>query len=156
MSSLLMLKSDLQKLANPEKAEILARFFKTGKGQYDEGDIFLGVMVPGQRRIAKKYSGLSLRDVRELLSSGTHEHRLVALFILVQKYKKADSLNKKVIADFYLKHTRQINNWDLVDLSQEISLEIIFSIKTGLYFTGLRGHGTSGKGGSLSCRHMHL
>jgi 3-methyladenine DNA glycosylase AlkD len=112
-----MLKSDLQKLADPEKAEILSRFFKTGKGQYGEGDIFLGIVVPAQRKIAKTYSDLSLRDVRELLSSGTHEHRLVALFILVQKYKKADSLNKKVIVDFYLKYTARVNNWDLVDLS---------------------------------------
>jgi 3-methyladenine DNA glycosylase AlkD len=112
-----MLKSDLQALADPEKAKILSRFFKTGKGQYGEGDIFLGVMVPGQRRIAKKYSGLSLGNISRLLSSKIHEHRLVALFILVNKYKKADPEGKGEIADIYLKHARHINNWDLVDLS---------------------------------------
>ncbi len=111
------LKTDLQNLADPEKAAILARFFKTGKGQYGEGDIFLGVVVPKQRTVAKKYAGLGLSDIQELLSSKVHEHRLVALLILVDKYKKADSEAKGEIARFYLKHTKQINNWDLVDLS---------------------------------------
>jgi 3-methyladenine DNA glycosylase AlkD len=117
MSSLLMLKSDLQKLANPEKAEILARFFKTGQGQYGEGDIFLGIVVPAQRKVAKTYSDLSLKDIDRLLSSKIHEHRLVALLILVDKYNKADADSREKIIDFYMKHTRQINNWDLVDLS---------------------------------------
>lgn len=111
------LKSDLQALAAPEKAALLSRYFKTGKGQYGQGDIFLGVMVPGQRRIAKKYSDLSLGNISKLLASRIHEHRLVALLILVNKYKKADEKSKEKIADFYLKHTKHINNWDLVDLS---------------------------------------
>lgn len=111
------LKSDLQALADPEKAKILSRFFKTGIGQYGEGDIFLGVMVPGQRLIAKRYSGLSLGNISKLLASRIHEHRLVALQILVEKYKNADETAKGKVADFYLKHTKNINNWDLVDLS---------------------------------------
>jgi len=109
------IKKDLQKLANPKQAKLLQRFFKTGKGEYGEGDIFLGIKVPEQRKIAKKYSDLTLKYIQELLSSKIHEHRLVALFILVDKYKQAK--NKKELVDFYLKNTKYINNWDLVDLS---------------------------------------
>jgi 3-methyladenine DNA glycosylase AlkD len=118
-SMLNSLKSDLQALADPEKAAILSRFFKTGKGQYGEGDVFLGIVVPKQRIVAKKYAGLSFNDIRKLLSSKIHEYRLVALLILVNKYKKADVKEKerREIAGFYLKHARHINNWDLVDLS---------------------------------------
>ncbi len=111
------LKSDLQKLADPEKAEVLSRFFKTGKGQYGEGDVFLGIVVPKQRAVAKKYAELVLDEIRKLLSSKVHEHRLVALLILVDKYKKADKAGKGEIADFYLQHTSCINNWDHVDLT---------------------------------------
>lgn len=107
----------METLADPEKAAILSRFFKTGKGQYGEGDIFLGVMVPGQRRIAKKYETLSLKDIRKLLSSKIHEHRLVALIILVNQYKKGDEHDRDKIVDFYLRYSKYINNWDLVDLS---------------------------------------
>lgn len=112
-----LIKNDLQECANPEKAKILSGFFKTGKGQYGEGDIFLGITVPEQRRIARKYSALSLRGLRALLSSRIHEHRLVALLILTEQYRKGDNGNKKEIFDFYLGKTRHINNWDLVDLS---------------------------------------
>ncbi len=111
------LKEDMEKLADLEKAKILSRFFKTGKGQYGEGDIFLGIMVPQQRAIARKYEGLPLKDIRKLLSSKIHEHRLVALLILVNTFKKASAINREKIADFYLKQTKNINNWDLVDLS---------------------------------------
>lgn len=107
--------SDLNNLKNPEKARDLQRFFKTGKGEYGEGDIFLGIVVPLQRRVAKKYLDLSLDDLQKLLDSKIHEYRLTALFILVAKFKKAE--NKKEIVDFYLKNTKNINNWDLVDLS---------------------------------------
>jgi len=117
MQPLQQLKADLKGIANPEKAKILAGFFKTGKGQYGEGDIFLGIMVPQQRRIAKKYSSLSLKDIRTLLSSKVHEHRVVALLILVSQFRKADQTGKKQIAGFYLDNTNRINNWDLVDLS---------------------------------------
>ena len=111
------IKDDLRKKANPEKAKILSRFFKTGKGEYGEGDIFLGIVVPEQRKIARMYSDLPLKDLKGLLSGKTHEHRLVALFILVLKYKKADSSARKGIFDFYVNHMTHINNWDLVDLS---------------------------------------
>jgi len=82
------LKTDLRGLANPQKAKAFSRFFKTGKGQYGEGDIFLGIMVPQQLRVAKKYIDLPLNDIKTLLSSRTHECRLVALLILVAQYQK--------------------------------------------------------------------
>jgi len=117
MQPLQRLKADLRSIANPEKAKILSRFFKTGKGQYGEGDIFLGIMVPQQRRIAKEYGLLSLKDIETLLSSRIHEHRLVALLIMVQRYRKTDEQGKETITGFYLDHATRINNWDLVDLS---------------------------------------
>ena len=107
------LKKELSKLKNKEKAEILSRFFKTGKGQYGEGDIFLGITVPQQRKIAKEYSNLTLEDLQELISSKIHEYRLISLLILIIKYKNS----KQEIFNFYLKNTKNINNWDLVDLS---------------------------------------
>jgi len=108
-------KSDLEKLGNREKAQILSRFFKTGKGEYGEGDIFLGVTVPDQRSVAKKYTGLELKEIQQLLSSKVHEHRLTSLLVLVEKYKKDD--NKEEIFNFYLKNAKNVNNWDLVDLT---------------------------------------
>jgi 3-methyladenine DNA glycosylase AlkD len=117
MQLLPQLKADLKSLANPEKAKILSGFFKAGKGQYGEGDVFLGVMVPQQRLIAKKYSSLTLKDIKTLLSNKIHEYRMVALFILVNQFREADEAGKKQIAGFYLDNTRRINNWDLVDLS---------------------------------------
>lgn len=110
---------DLQSLANPQKAKILQGFFKTGPGQYGEGDIFLGIIVPEQRKVAKKHIDLSLPEIQNLLDSKIHEYRLTALFILVDKYKKADHNGKKEIVNFYLKNASEnnINNWDLVDLS---------------------------------------
>mgnify|MGYP001581579604 CR=1 FL=1 len=108
------IRKDLRKRANKEKAKILARFFKTEKGEYGEGDIFLGVMVPESRKVAKDYIDLPFEDIAELLKSKTHEERLIALLILVERYKKN---RDKKIADFYLKNTRHINNWDLVDLT---------------------------------------
>lgn len=113
------LKQDLKKLANQEKAKQCARFFKTGKGEYGEGDVFLGIKVPDQRKVAKKYKNLSLDDLQQLISSKIHEERLTTLFILVGKYKRAqkDPNLKKEIVNFYLKNTKNINNWDLVDSS---------------------------------------
>ncbi|MFH1255585.1 MAG: DNA alkylation repair protein [bacterium] len=117
MPNLKQLKSEFKKLADKKQAEILAGFFKTGKGQYGEGDIFLGIKVPVQRIAVKKYENLSLADLSELLNGKIHEHRLTALLILAKQYEKADSRGKKKIVDFYLKNTKNINNWDLVDLS---------------------------------------
>jgi len=110
---------DLHHLSNPEKARILSGFFKTGKGQYGEGDIFLGIPVPQSREIAKRYIEADVKTIQELLESKIHEHRLVALLILVEKFKKANEKNRKLIVNFYLKNTNFINNWDLVDLSAD-------------------------------------
>ena len=106
------LKKDLNELKNKEKAKVYARFFKTGKGEYGEGDIFLGLTVPKQRELAKKYIDLPLTDVKKLLYNKYHEFRLTGLFILVYKYEKEPS--KKII-DFYIKHRHRGNNWDLID-----------------------------------------
>jgi 3-methyladenine DNA glycosylase AlkD len=111
------LREELRKLRNPAKAEILSRFFKTGRGEYGEGDVFLGIPVALQRSIAKKYRDLHLDALRKLLSSRIHEERLVAILILISKYKKADNTDRRAVVDFYLKNTRRINNWDLVDIS---------------------------------------
>lgn len=113
------LKKDIENAKNPEQAKILQRFFKTGKGEYGEGDIFLGIKVPIQRSIAKKYPELSFAELQTLLNSKIHEERLIALIILTNKYKKAkkDTAKKRQIFEFYLKNTNNINNWDLVDLS---------------------------------------
>lgn len=111
------IKKDLLKLKNPKKAVIFTRFFKTGKGEYGEGDEFIGLTVPQQRMVAEKHINLTLQDLQELLSSKIHEYRLTALIILVNKYKKADDKLKKEIFDFYLQNTKHINNWDLVDLT---------------------------------------
>ncbi|MEK6982063.1 MAG: DNA alkylation repair protein [Candidatus Micrarchaeota archaeon] len=111
--------ADIKSLENPEKAKVLQGFFKTKKGEYAEGDIFLGITVPQSRVIAKKYNELKIEQIQTLLSSKIHEHRLIALFILIEKYKKAKTNEgqRKQIADFYLTNTKNINNWDLVDTS---------------------------------------
>lgn len=111
------LQQHLQQLADPKKAVIYAQFFKTGKGEYGEGDKFLGIVVPEQRKAAQKYSNLSLSELQQLLSSGIHEYRLTALFILIKKYQKSTDAERKEIFNFYLKNTKHINNWDLVDSS---------------------------------------
>jgi len=109
-------KQDLKKLANPKQAALLQRFFKTGKGEYGEGDIFLGIKVPEQRKIANKYD-LDLKEIQGLLNSKIHEHRLTSLFILIKKYNKSNENERKKIFEFYLRNTKNINNWDLIDLS---------------------------------------
>ncbi len=109
----------LRKLASREKAEIAQRFFKTGPGEYGEGDVFIGVRVPELRRLAKDFQDLSLTEIRKLVRSEIHEERLVGLLILVRTYPKADSKVQERIYDFYLGHLRFVNNWDLVDSSAE-------------------------------------
>lgn len=117
MTGLAELRKELEKNADPKQAANLQWFFKTGKGEYGEGDVFLGLKVPVLRSIAKNYKELTLGEIQELLDSKIHEHRMIALFILIGKYERADEAEKKQIFDFYLRNTRNINNWDLVDLS---------------------------------------
>lgn len=107
----------LRQYIDAEKAIVLPRFFKTGKGEYGEGDKFLGVIVPNIRLVAKQYSHVPLEVVSRLLDSEWHECRMCALLILVMKYKKAAEQEKQAIFDLYLSRTERINNWDLVDLS---------------------------------------
>jgi len=117
MKGISALKNELKNLSNPKQATILQRFFKTDKGQYGEGDIFLGIKVPVQRQIAKKYQDLPIKQTFSLLKSKVHEHRLTALFILIFQYERSSSDEKNKIFNHYLKHTKYINNWDLVDVS---------------------------------------
>ena len=107
----------LKKLSDSRKAKDYAWFFKTGPGEYGEGDKFLGIRVPILREVAKEFKGLSFSDIKKILKSNIHEHRFVALKILTIQYKEADELKKKRIVNFYLSNTKHINNWDLVDTS---------------------------------------
>ena len=152
--ALKQLKSDIKKLADPKKAKILQRFSKTQKGEYGEGDVFLGIMVPKQRELVKKYwQDLSLADIDKLLKSKIHEERLIALLVLIKKFEigsKIPLLSKEGLGEvnkssifnlqskifrFYLNHTKYINNWDLVDLSAP---KIVGSY---LYSLSLEGEG---------------
>lgn len=120
MNPLDHVKAALQAAIDPEKALFLPRFFKTGAGEYAEGDAFLGVVVPKQRAIAKKYyQQISLKYTERLLHSRWHEERLTALFILVLKYPKVLPVTRSQIFDLYMDNTTHINNWDLVDSSAE-------------------------------------
>ena len=111
------IRADLQALATPAKAKVSSGFFKTGKGEYGEGDVFIGITVPQLRNVAKNYVALSFDDLERLLSSQVHEHRYVALLILVLRFPKASVEERKAIVDFYLEHRAHVNNWDLVDTS---------------------------------------
>lgn len=111
------IQNSIRAFTNPQKAKELQRFFKTGKGQYGEGDVFLGVVVPQIRSIVKQYPDATMDEIEILIASKYHEERLLALLLLVSKYKKGDTNQQKNIYNFYLSHTKQINNWDLVDLS---------------------------------------
>jgi 3-methyladenine DNA glycosylase AlkD len=111
------IKAELEMFADPEHALKLQGFFKTGRGQYGEGDLFLGVRVPVQRRISKKYRNASLDDVSQLLRSEIHEHRLTALFILTEQFKRGGHEIRQQIVDLFLNSMAYVNNWDLVDSS---------------------------------------
>lgn len=111
------LKSELKRFADPKRAESSTWFFKTAPGQYGYGEVFLGVSVPNQRKVAKQFSHLSLKDIDILLKSNIHEYRLTSIFILVAKYNKANQLEKRKLYNFYLSHTKYVNNWDIVDSS---------------------------------------
>lgn len=110
---------DLQALRNPERALVSRRFFKTGAGQYGEGDRFLGLTVPMLRALAKRHSQLSLTEASKLLRSTWHEARLLALLIMVRQYASGDAAQQAVLYKLYLANTQCINNWDLVDASAE-------------------------------------
>jgi 3-methyladenine DNA glycosylase AlkD len=109
----------LQALGDIKKAEVLQRFFKTGKGEYAEGDIFVGLRVPEIRQLAREYQMIPFAEVLRLLHSPIHEARLLALLILIELYRKGDATLQRQICNLYLQNTRFINNWDLVDASAE-------------------------------------
>ena len=112
------IRTSLTTYASPEKARLYARFFKTGKGEYGEGDRFLGITVPDVRRVAKAYyKQVTLNIIQKLIQSPYHEMRLCALVMLVYQYNIADDSSKQQINTFYLRNTKFINNWDLVDLT---------------------------------------
>lgn len=110
--------TDLQEKANPNRAEQSARFFKTKKGQYAAGDVFVGISMPELRKIAKKYyQDVSYNTIERLLASNNHEYRMLALLFLLYTFQKVDTAGQKSIYDFYTKHISQVNNWDLVDVT---------------------------------------
>lgn len=115
--SLGVLKRELASLADKNRAQLLSRYFKTGKGQYGEGDRFLGLSVPTQRKVALRYRELPLEEIKKLLHSPIHEHRFTGLEILVAQYERGSEEECEEIFQFYLSHTQGINNWDLVDTS---------------------------------------
>ena len=110
-------KKELKKSSDKGKVAVYQRFFKTGPGKYGEGDRFIGVTVPKQRIIAKKYQMLPLYGIAILLASPVHEHRLTGLLILTYRFPRASEVERQVIFDFYLSQTERINNWDLVDVT---------------------------------------
>lgn len=117
MTRVNLLKQQLNALADPEQAVQLQRFFKTGPGEYGEGDRFLGLRMPQLRRLVKGYLDLGLADVGTLLHTPIHEQRMAALLILTYQFPKATPSQQREIYDFYLDNTRWINNWDLVDVT---------------------------------------
>jgi 3-methyladenine DNA glycosylase AlkD len=117
MSELSVLKKLIRANHNAEHAKTMQWFFKTGKGEYGEGDVFLGLKLPVQRKIARQFIDLDLTDLQKLLDSKIHEDRLIALLIIVGRYEKSDEKDKERIFKFYIKNSKKVNNWDLVDLS---------------------------------------
>lgn len=110
-------KKELKKASNKGKVAVYQRFFKTGKGEYGEGDRFIGVTVPAQRIVAKKYQMIPLAEISHLLASPVHEHRLTGLLILTYRFLQVSESERQEIFDFYLSQTERINNWDLVDVT---------------------------------------
>ncbi|HLG32267.1 MAG TPA: DNA alkylation repair protein [Ignavibacteriaceae bacterium] len=111
------LREKIKQVSNKKNAETMLWFFKTAKGEYGEGDIFAGITVPVQRKIAKEFLNLNFNELKDLLNSKVHEERLIALLILVEKYEKGEEIEKYKIFGFYIDNRKGINNWDLVDLS---------------------------------------
>ena len=118
--ALLKAQKSLRELADPGIAQHSQRFFKTAKGQYGEGDLFLGIRVPVLRKQVRKFRGISLDECLLILKSKYHEERLFALFLLVDRFKRGTDSEQKEIYDAYLAHTDFINNWDLVDSSAHL------------------------------------
>jgi 3-methyladenine DNA glycosylase AlkD len=117
MVTVKQIKGRLRRFATKEKAALLQRFFKTGPGQYGEGDKFLGVMVPQTRLVVKEFRDAPLPEIAHLLRSPWHEDRLCALLILVSRFERGDDALRNKVYSLYLRNTRYVNNWDLVDLS---------------------------------------
>ncbi len=135
MLTLSGLKRELKAEANPEKAKILQRFFKTGPGEYGAGDVFLGVTAPKIRKIAKKYHNLGLADVIKLLHSKIHEERATALLIMIGKFQRGTKKEKEEIYKTYLKNAKYVNNWDLVDMSADkIAGDYLFNRPKGILY----------------------
>lgn len=141
MIALEKLKKELRKIADPKRAKNLQWFFKTGKGEYGEGDVFLGIKVPDLRKIAKKYYSLDIKQLKELIKSKFHEERLIALFILINKYQTTN--HKTICFHFYIKNMKYINNWDLVDLSApNIVGKYLFNFARGRNFVQVHAVGS--------------
>jgi len=135
MLTLSGLKRELKAEANPEKAKILQRFFKTGPGEYGAGDVFLGVTAPKISKIAKKYHNLGLADVIKLLHSKIHEERATALLIMIGKFQRGTKKEKEEIYKTYLKNAKYVNNWDLVDMSADkIAGDYLFNRPKGILY----------------------
>lgn len=111
------LERELKAAGDAARAVQVARYFKAGKGEYGEGDVFLGIPVPTMRRIALKYRTLTFADLQKLLDAKIHDYRAAALEILVAQYARGDKKQREEIVHFYLRNTSRINNWDLVDAS---------------------------------------
>lgn len=127
----------LEVIASPEKAKLLSGFFKTGRGEYGEGDRFLGIVMPEQRKIAKEFRDLPFSEIEKLLSSPYHEARMTGLLILTYAYERADAVKRKEIYDFLLAHCGAMNNWDLVDV---IVPKIVGAYLAGLQPTPSKNH----------------
>jgi 3-methyladenine DNA glycosylase AlkD len=117
MANINKIKKELRDHSDPVRAKALQRFFKTNKGEYGYGDIFLGITVPEIRKLVKKNGDVGIPIIEQLIKSKIHEERLLAILILVEHYQRASDSEKITIARFYLSHRQYINNWDLIDLS---------------------------------------
>ncbi len=113
------LRNEMKKISNNKRATISQKFFKTGKGEYGEGDVFIGLTVPQTRKIAKEFRIIKIDDVEILLHSKIHEERLLAIFILIEKFNKSSLEEREKFYSFYIQNKRQVNNWDLVDSSAD-------------------------------------
>ncbi|HEU4452237.1 MAG TPA: DNA alkylation repair protein [Longimicrobium sp.] len=119
MASLESIRARVRELADPEHARVLQGYFKTGPGEYAEGDVFAGIRIPVLRKLAREHADLPLEEAAELLRSPVHEERLLALLILVRAHQRGTAERRREIHDLYLANTRFVDNWDLVDSSAE-------------------------------------